>query len=209
MQPKVSVCMTTYNEEELVIKALDSIPLRDDIEIVLVEDCSTDNTYKNILNYISTHKERNIKLFHHETNIGYGYGTKECYDNASGEWIVELGSDDYFLTEEFSKFIDEQLDSNYDLVYFDLINNDGRIYNSSQRFKWDGAVKFIKRSWLGELRAAPNRYGWDIELSRKMWSLNPKAKFTGIILTHWNFPKQNSLSWQRIHGKINSIGERV
>lgn len=135
MEPKVSVCITTYNEEELIIRALDSIPTRDDVEIVLVEDCSTDNTYKNILDYISTHKDKNIKLFHNDTNMGYGFGIKKCYDNSSGKWIVELGSDDYFLTDEFSKFIDEQLNDKYDLVYFDLINNDGRIYNSSTKFK--------------------------------------------------------------------------
>lgn len=209
MEPKVSVCITTYNEEELIIRALDSIPTRDDIEIILVEDCSTDNTYKNILDYISTHKDKNIKLFHNDTNMGYGFGTKRCYDNSSGKWIVELGSDDYFLTNEFSKFIDEQLDDNYDLVYFDLIDNNNRLYNSSVRFKWDGAVKFIRRAWLGDLRAEPNRYGWDIELSRKMWALKPKVKFTSIIISHWNYPKTGSLSWLRINGKIDSKGNKV
>jgi glycosyltransferase involved in cell wall biosynthesis len=42
--PKVSVIIPVYNQEVLVLKALDSIPTRDDIEIIVIDDGSTDDT---------------------------------------------------------------------------------------------------------------------------------------------------------------------
>ena len=68
---KVSVVMTVYNEENLVIRALSTIPDRDDIEIVIVEDCSTDNTLEVLQNYIKEHPNRHIKLLKNEVNNLY------------------------------------------------------------------------------------------------------------------------------------------
>ena len=206
---KVSICIPVYNEENLIIKCLDSIPTRDDIEIIITEDCSTDNTYSNILDYIKCHPNKNIKLYQNDKNEGHGYSVNVCQDHASGDWLVELGSDDYLLTDNFSSFIDNELDTNYDLIYFTIQDNDGRLYKNNYTHKYAGAVKFINRKFLGNMRASPRRNGQDWELSTMMWSLNPKMKFTDIILTHWNYPKPGTISWRAQHHEIDDWGNEI
>ena len=57
--PKVSVIIPVYNQEVLVLKALDSIPTRDDIEIIVIDDGSTDDTWTKIWNYTMEHPKKN------------------------------------------------------------------------------------------------------------------------------------------------------
>ena len=208
---KVSVCIPCYNEEELVVKCLDSVPERDDIEIVIIEDCSTDSTYQVLQQYVKDHPNKIINLLHNEENMGHGYTINKCIDNATGDWIVELGSDDYFIQDKVLNFIDTELDYNYDLVFFGLVDNNGRVYlNNKSRLKWSGAVKFIKREWLGDLRGPADRYGNDIGLFRKIVNRQPKMKFTTEVLTHWNFPnKVGTLSWRYLHHEIDIVGNEI
>lgn len=56
--PKVSVIIPVYNQEVLVLKALDSIPTRDDIEIIVIDDGSTDDTWTKIWNYTMEHPKK-------------------------------------------------------------------------------------------------------------------------------------------------------
>lgn len=206
---KVSVVMTAYNEENLVIRALNTIPDRDDIEIVIVEDCSTDNTLKVLQNYIKEHPNRHIKLFENKINSGHGFGINKCYDNATGEWLVELGSDDAFMTGTFEDIMDNDLTDDYDLVYYNIRNNDRRLYKSPNNPPWVGAVKFIRRSFLGDSRATPRRFGHDGETHKLLWDKNPRVKYTGKLLYLWNQPKENTLTWKKLHGKIDSKGNEI
>lgn len=45
---KLSVIIPVYNQEDLVLRAIKSIPNLDEIEIIVVDDCSVDNTLKNV-----------------------------------------------------------------------------------------------------------------------------------------------------------------
>lgn len=206
---KVSICIPCYNEEELVVKCLDSIPERDDVEIIVTEDCSTDNTYQVLQQYVKDHPNKIIKLFHNEENMGHGYSVNVCQDNATGDWLMELGSDDYLFTDSFSMFIDKYLDPKYDLVYFNLIDNEGRIFRSTAGHKYVGAVKFMKRSFIGDMRATPRRNGQDNEFSHMLWNKNPKMFFTNMTLTHWNYPKEGTISWKAQHGEIDDYGNII
>ena len=52
---KLSILTPVWNQEELVIKGLDSIPRRDDIEVIVRDDGSTDNTLANLKKYKAEH----------------------------------------------------------------------------------------------------------------------------------------------------------
>lgn len=215
METLISINIPVYNEQDLVIKAIESIPNREDIEIVVVDDCSTDNTYNNLLEYNKSHPERKLKIFKNDENMGVGFTVNKCQDNSTGKWLVELDSDDYVFTERFSNFIDNELDTNYDLVYFDLETN---YEDPIKKYQYKninpgklcvGSVKFIRRDWLGSLRASPRRFHHDFELHNLMWNKNPKAKFTGIVLVHYNFPKIGSLSYKYLHKEIDTYGNEL
>lgn len=188
---KLSVLIPVFNQEILITKAIQSIPKRDDIEIIVCDDASVDSTFK-VLSAIE-----NIKILSNEENKGVGYTVNKLLDHASGEYIVLLGSDDYFYSDIFEHVVDEFLYSfeYYDIIYFDLRTNDGTLFtlNENTKFHHCGSVKFIKRLFIGdtrcpEIRAAED-YAFYVELMKKQ----PKEIFTHQIVKHYNFPRKSSL----------------
>ena len=198
---KVTVIIPVFNQEELVIKAIDSVPKRDDIEIIVIDDGSIDNTWKNLIKYRKEHpKLFNLILLYNEENKGVGYTVNKGYDNANGEYVVLLGSDDYFYTDKFEEIIKE-LDGT-DLVYFNLELNDGYIWHLDEKMKTEycGSTKFIRREFLGktrnpELRAREDWYFYNDLLKKK-----PTEKFTDKLIKHYNFPREGSLTWIACNG---------
>ena len=83
---KISVIIPVYNQEKLIIKAIESIPKRSDVEVIVIDDGSTDNTWNELLKYINDHEELvNFILLYNEKNEGVAYTVNKGYDNANGE----------------------------------------------------------------------------------------------------------------------------
>lgn len=191
---KVTVGIPVYNQQELVIRAIESIPKRDDIEIIVIDDGSTDDTWNKLLEYRNKHPNFfNLILLYNEENRGVGYTVNRIYDNAKGEYITLLGSDDYFYTEEFKKAINE-LDGT-DLVYFDLIDNNGYrfVINEKSKNTYCGSVKFMRREFIGETRCPEIRAREDFYFYNELLKKNPTEKFTNLAIKHYNFPRVGSL----------------
>lgn len=199
---KISVLIPVYNQEELIIKALDSIPNRDNIEIIVCDDGSEDGTFEAVSQYMTYHKEKNIVLLYNEANKGVAYTVNRLYDVANGEYIILLGSDDYFITEELEKAI-EELDGT-DLVYFNLQINDGTIFrlNEETKMNYCGSTKFIRRKFLGNTRNPDKRAREDWYFYQELLKKNPTEKFTDLTIKRYNFPRQGSLTDLACSGRI-------
>lgn len=191
---KVTVGIPVYNQENLVIRAIDSIPKREDIEILVIDDGSTDDTWIKLLDYRNTHPQLNLILLHNEENKNVGYTVNRIYDNATGEYIVLLGSDDYFYTDEFEKCL-EMLDGT-DLIYFDVRVNNGDIWQLTEESKKElcGSYKFMKRNFIGDTRCSLKVTAEDVPFYKKLLEKNPTEKFTHIVLKHYNHPREGSLT---------------
>lgn len=92
---KVSVIIPVYNVEKYLRQCLDSVVNQtlQDIEIILVDDCSTDSSLDICNEYAK--KDARVKVFH-QKNLGSGAARNRGIDSASGEFIVFLDSDDYY-----------------------------------------------------------------------------------------------------------------
>ena len=199
---KVSVIIPVYNQEELVIKAIESVPTRDDIEILVIDDASTDNTYKNVQDYANEHLDKNIIILSNSENKGVAYTVNKGYDNASGEYLVLLGSDDDFYTDKFIEIM-QQLDGT-DMVYFNLQINNGDIWqltNDNKGFCC-GSVKFMRKEFVGNTRCLDVPAGEDYYFFVELLNKKPTEKFTNITVKHYNYPRENSLSNLRSKGVI-------
>ena len=198
MEPKISVIIPVYNQEDLLERALKSIPLSKDTQIILLDDGSTDGSWdielkwwrENILDGTGS------VIHRWEQNKGVAATMNLGFSLAKGEYIVSLSSDDYYKTD-FDPFR-PYLDGKNDLVYFDLEVNDGSIWHVDEISKkqFVGAVKFIRREFLGDTRVPIHKYKEDGPFSRELYSKNPKEVFTGIVLKHYNWPHEGSLSWE-------------
>lgn len=193
---KISVIIPVYNQEVLILKALDSIPKNDDIEIIVINDCSTDNTLNVLYEY---QQNRDIIILNNETNRGVGYTVNRGYDIAQGEYIVLLGSDDYFITEEFNKIYPYL--NGTDLVYFNLRINDLTVWrvNEVSSRGYVGSVKFMRREFIGNIRCPDKRQAEDFDFFQELLKKNPTEFFTDLTIKHYNFPREGSLYWNMTH----------
>ncbi len=101
----VSVLIPVYNREEYIYETVKSAlnQTYKNIEIIVVDNKSTDNTWK-ILNQISSMDNR-IKIFQNDSNIGPVRNWKRCVDEASGEYGKILWSDDLIAPDFLEKTI--------------------------------------------------------------------------------------------------------
>lgn len=198
---KVSIIIPVYNQEDLLIRALESIPKRDDIEIIVIDDGSTDKTWDNLLKYRNESDFLNLICLYNEKNMGVGYTVNKGYDNAKGEYVVLLGSDDYFIKDNFIKIMDE-LDGT-DLVYFNLEVNSGEIWRLTKENKNGlcGSVKFMRRDYINDIRCPEIRQGEDYFFNKKLQEKEHSEKFTDLVVKHYNYPRKGSLTYIAINGE--------
>lgn len=109
MAPRISVVIASYNHGAFIGAAIESILNQsfEDFEIVIVDDCSTDKSADVIRGF----KDPRIILHVLAQNSGPSIAMNECIRRSSGEFIANLGSDDFFLPGKLAKQI-AYLDSN-------------------------------------------------------------------------------------------------
>ena len=93
MNPKISIIIPVYNKIDLTIKCLKAIeansPLSD-IEVIVVDNASSDNTSKELESWDN---KLPIKILHNETNLGYGKANNQAASIARGEYLLLLNND--------------------------------------------------------------------------------------------------------------------
>lgn len=200
IEPLVSIIMPVYNQPEMVIRALNSIPKRDDIEIVIVDD-STDETTENIRRWAEG--KTSVRLIHHETRMGIGHAKNEAIENATGRYVHELDADDWLYTREYEQAM-AALDGT-DIVYISLRINSGAVFwvtEESQRGFCAGTARFIRREFLGDTRCDEVMCNEDFEFNERLQAKPHTDKFTRIVAYHYNFPREGSLYDMMIKGQI-------
>ncbi|MGL5253621.1 MAG: glycosyltransferase family 2 protein [Brevinema sp.] len=103
MIPKVSIIIPVYNVEKYLPVCLDSAinQTLENIEIIIVNDCSPDNSENIILDYAQ--KDPRIIYIKHSSNTRQGGARNTGIRAASGEWIYFLDSDDYISLDILEK----------------------------------------------------------------------------------------------------------
>lgn len=119
MMPLVSICVPLYNSEKFIENCLISLfkQTYSNIEYVFVDDCSTDNSLSILKKCIEKFPNRtNIKIFNNETNRGVAYTRNKCLENAAGEYITMVDSDDYIDVDYIERLVDSALKNDADIV---------------------------------------------------------------------------------------------
>ena len=100
---KVSIIMPSYNSEHYISKTIDSILSQtvQDWELIIIDDCSSDNSNKVINSYIS--KCSQIKLIQLEKNMGPAFSRNRGIKEAQGRYIAFLDSDDVWMKHKLEK----------------------------------------------------------------------------------------------------------
>ena len=99
--PQVSVCVFSYNFGRYIAQALESVLQQKtgfDFEIVIGDDCSTDNTRQIISAFQQNHPGK-IVLAYNDTNKGGTHNWIQTINACKGKYIALLDGDDYFIDE--------------------------------------------------------------------------------------------------------------
>lgn len=112
----VSIIVTAFNLEKYISECLDSIinQTYKNIEIIVVEDCSSDNTLNIIKEYAS--KDNRIILIENEKNVGAGMGRRIGIKKAKGEYILCFDGDDWMSDNYIELMINTAKRTNSDIV---------------------------------------------------------------------------------------------
>ena len=99
----ISVVMPAYNAEKTIAKAIQSARVQtySDIEVIIVDDCSQDETVKIAASYAK--KDNRIKVFQNQTNMGAAFARNRGVEEAGGDWIAFLDSDDRWVPSKLEK----------------------------------------------------------------------------------------------------------
>ncbi len=108
-KPLLSICIPTFNRESCLKDCLNSIvsqftnkEIFDQLEVVISDNGSTDNTTNVVKEFQTKFSNINIKYFRNETNIGFDRNLVSVVEKSTGEYCLTFGDDDAFFPNSFS-----------------------------------------------------------------------------------------------------------
>jgi dolichol-phosphate mannosyltransferase len=138
MTKKLSVLMPVYNESGTVleiIRQIKSVPLSIDLEIIIVDDGSSDGTVALLQNL----EDIDIKVFLHKTNKGKGRAIRTALAHATGDIIIIQDADLEYDPQDYIPLLEPILQGKASVVYG---NRRGRqkMEKSYARYYWGGRL---------------------------------------------------------------------
>ena len=141
-----SIIIPHYDIPHLLVRCLESIPVREDIQVIVVDDCSP-----NAESYITRYPELRrpyLELYSTKQSGSAGRARNVGLEHAVGRWLIFADADDFF-TDDFESLLDKYKDNEEDLIYF-----------RAKSVLSDDVTKPAKRSeWLDTLWKDYEEYG--------------------------------------------------
>lgn len=208
----VSVITPVYNATAFIEKTVQSVlnQTYTNIEHILVDDCSTDNSEAIITEMIA--KDSRIKYIKLEENSGAAVARNVGIANARGQFVAFIDSDDVWRTDKLEKQISYMQDNKYAFTYtnFEMISEDGLVLNTKvplpKRLDYKGLLKntaiacstvVIDRQIIGDFRMPLVRKGQDTATWLKILKFHDYAYALDEVLGQYR-QVQGSISSDRL-----------
>jgi len=159
--PLVSILIPVYNRETLISETIESAISQtyENIEIIIVDNNSTDGTWEILKSY--SQKDKRIKIYRNQENIGPVRNWRKCLEYAQGEYAKFLWSDDLIAPEFIEKtlpYLIDNLDVGFVFTGTEIFNEEN---NEKAKAYFIGETglypteKFIESMLLGEPYPVP------------------------------------------------------
>lgn len=151
MEPLITVVIPTYNREKTIKYCVDSVISQtySNIEIIIVDDCSIDNTYT-VAKGMNDNRLRVIQL---EENAGAQAARNRGIIEAKGEWIAFLDSDDIWRSDKLEMQI--AVLKNVEFNSYTVVHSNCKCLDEANGSEWIWNVPLTEGDCYGELLSRP------------------------------------------------------
>jgi glycosyltransferase involved in cell wall biosynthesis len=219
---KLSIVIPAYNEERTIHLILDkvlAVKLVNDIqkEIIIVNDCSKDQTKETIENYIASHTEHNIRLYNQEINKGKGAAIHKGIELATGNFIIVQDADLEYDPTEYNILIAPVLSGNADVVFGSrfmggnphrvlffwhtignkLLTACSNMFTNLNLTDMETCYKLFNAKMLKSLHLIENRFGFEPEVTAKI-SRIPKVRIYEVGISYYGrtYEEGKKIGWK-------------
>lgn len=182
----ISIIIPHFNSVRLLKKLIASIPKKEDIEVIVVDDKSTEDVHEfNIFR-----KEKDFEyitfLYNDTDKKGAGVARNIGLDHANGEWILFADADDYF-TGDFYECISKYFDSDNEIIFFkptSIFLDTGELADRHEQFctRLDNYLK--KRDLQSELELRYKLYGPVSKMIKKSFIDRYQIRFEEVLASN-------------------------
>ncbi len=183
MKNQLTIVVPAYNEAETLstyVYELDSFCVENKIELIIVNDGSSDNT-KDILEKASSDLRSTFKLINHKINKGYGAALKTGLSNVNTQFAVTMDSDGQHRFEDVLKLKEQQNLTDSDMVIGSREINSSGLYRAIGKKIIKKFVKMVARADLKDLNSGLKYYKTD--LVKRYLKLCPDSMAFSEIIT--------------------------
>lgn len=222
MSKKLSIIIPAYNEGKTIhhiLNKVKSVTLIDNFEkeLILVNDCSTDNTEEVIKEYIKSNSDLNIVYFKHEINKGKGAAIHTGIQKANGDYIVIQDADLEYDPNEFNILLKPVVDGFADVVYgsrfmggnphrilffWHSIGNKMLTFLSNMLTNlnltdMETCYKLFRSDIIKSINFKENRFGFEPEVTAKI-SRIPKIRIYEVGISYYGrtYEEGKKINWK-------------
>ena len=140
--PKVSLIIPVYNKETFLLPLYKSIQSQSmkDIEIIFIDDNSSDNSVKIIEEFMK--EDKRITLVKHDTNYRTFYSRNEGVRLAHGKYVLLIDPDDLIVNDILEKSYETAEMNNLDIVQFYFLMGNFKVSELSTHFKYKSGILY-------------------------------------------------------------------
>ena len=134
---KVSILVPVYGVEKFIEKCARSLlgQTYENIEYIFVDDCSPDKSVEILENVIAQYNREPVSIIRHEKNKGLGASRLTALKAATGDYILNVDSDDFIELDAVSLLVEEAVKMQADVVRF------------NGYFEWDKTRSIYRGNW--------------------------------------------------------------